>query len=431
MPGSLKTEAIVLRSIRYGEADRILHLYTPRHGRLGAIAKGARRARSRFGARLEPFFRIRAVLHEGRGELHTVTSADTIAAHAALREHAATLDAAARACDAVARLFETSEPHPEVFTLLANELALLSADHAHARPANGLAFRLKLLLAAGIVPQLARARRAASPSTCAASRPPPAASCAAPARRRRSRSARRPTVPGGRARAAARAGAGRLRARAAPGRACDLRDRRAPRPRPPAPAAARDVDELRHKSARRPTGAVRIASVSEQTPEQPATSIRTGHGRRVSQQRIRAREERELSPLATRSYPATASRPEPDCGLRTPFQRDRDRIVHCKAFRRLKHKTQVFVAPDRRPLPDAPDAHARGHAGLADRRARAAAERGSRRGDRPRPRPRPPAVRPHRRGRARPLPGGAVRLRVHAPRAVAAGRRRARARRQG
>ena len=46
----------------------------------------------------------------------------------ALRDHAATLDAAARACDAVARLFETAEPHPEVFALLANELALLSGD---------------------------------------------------------------------------------------------------------------------------------------------------------------------------------------------------------------------------------------------------------------------------------------------------------------
>ncbi len=145
----------MLRSIRYGEADRIVHLYTPHHGRIGAIAKGARRSRSRFGARLEPFVHIRVVLREGRGDLYTVTGADTIDVHPGLRDHAATLDAAARACDAVARLFETSDPHPEVFRLLANELALLAADPAQARAANGLAFRLKLLLAAGIVPQLA------------------------------------------------------------------------------------------------------------------------------------------------------------------------------------------------------------------------------------------------------------------------------------
>ena len=62
-------------------------------------------------------------------------------------------------------------------------------------------------------------------------------------------------------------------------------------------------------------------------------------------ERIKELEERTLSPLAVRSYPAVRVTPEPDCGLRTPFQRDRDRIVHCKAFRRLKHKTQVFVAP--------------------------------------------------------------------------------------
>jgi dGTPase len=61
--------------------------------------------------------------------------------------------------------------------------------------------------------------------------------------------------------------------------------------------------------------------------------------------RVQAREASELSSRATRSYPASRAVPEPDCGLRTPFQRDRDRIVHSKAFRRLKHKTQVFVAP--------------------------------------------------------------------------------------
>ena len=61
--------------------------------------------------------------------------------------------------------------------------------------------------------------------------------------------------------------------------------------------------------------------------------------------RVAEDEERLLSPLAARSYPALRAHPEDDCSLRTPFQRDRDRIVHCKAFRRLTHKTQVFVAP--------------------------------------------------------------------------------------
>ena len=61
---------------------------------------------------------------------------------------------------------------------------------------------------------------------------------------------------------------------------------------------------------------------------------------------VRALEEAQLDERATRSYPARRVQPEEDCSLRTPFQRDRDRIVHSKAFRRLKHKTQVFVAPE-------------------------------------------------------------------------------------
>jgi DNA repair protein RecO (recombination protein O) len=155
MTGSIKIEAVVLRSMRYAEADRILHIYTPHRGRVSAIAKGVRRTRSRFGGRLEPYFRLHMVLYEGRSELLTVTSAHTISGHPRLRENAAALDSAARACDAVGRLFETAEPHPGVFALLCNELALLDAAPGQATRANQLAFRLKLLLAAGFAPQLA------------------------------------------------------------------------------------------------------------------------------------------------------------------------------------------------------------------------------------------------------------------------------------
>jgi DNA repair protein RecO (recombination protein O) len=155
MSGSVKTEAVVLRSLRYGEADRILHLYTPGLGRIGAIAKGVRRTRSRFGGRLEPFFRVRLVLYEGRSELMTVTSVETVDPYARLRRDAGGLDSAARACDAVSRIFETTEPHAAVYNLLCNQLALLDADPGRATHANALAFRLKLLIAAGLVPQLA------------------------------------------------------------------------------------------------------------------------------------------------------------------------------------------------------------------------------------------------------------------------------------
>jgi DNA repair protein RecO (recombination protein O) len=163
--GSFKTEAVVLRSIRFGEADRVLHLYSSTRGRIGAIAKGSRRPRSRFGGRLEPFFKLDLVLYEGRGELATVTSASTLAGHRRLRESGPALQAAARACDAVLRLLDAAEPNPPAYNLLCRYLALLDGDGdgrsavPAADLATSLAFRLKLALAAGFAPELAACAR--------------------------------------------------------------------------------------------------------------------------------------------------------------------------------------------------------------------------------------------------------------------------------
>ena len=150
MAGSFKTEAVVLRSIRYGEADRVLHLYSAEHGRVGAVAKGVRRTKSRLGGRLEPMARVRLVLHRGRGELCTVSAVDTVHAHAGAREHWTALQHATQACEAVLKLFDSTDPNPAAYNLLCNKLALLHADPEGASPARMLAFRIKLLLAAGL-----------------------------------------------------------------------------------------------------------------------------------------------------------------------------------------------------------------------------------------------------------------------------------------
>jgi DNA repair protein RecO (recombination protein O) len=171
MPGTFKTEAVVMRTIRYGEADRVLHLFSATRGRIGAIAKGVRRPRSRFGGRLEPFFRLDLVLHRGRGELATVTSAHTLAAHPNLRSDGPALAAAARGCDAMLRLLDSEEANPAAYNLLCRYLALLDGQEppSGASPppsidgaaglATALTFRLKLALAAGFAPELAACAR--------------------------------------------------------------------------------------------------------------------------------------------------------------------------------------------------------------------------------------------------------------------------------
>ena len=156
---SIKTEAVVLRSLRFGEADRILHAYTLEQGRTGAIAKGARKTKSRFGGRLEPLSHVELVLHVGSGELATVTGASLVRPHAASREDPYRLSIGLIGAEAMLRLFPEQERSERAFTALTRFLDLL--DDLPVRPGArpeldplGIAFQLKLLWVAGYLPHL-------------------------------------------------------------------------------------------------------------------------------------------------------------------------------------------------------------------------------------------------------------------------------------
>ena len=154
-----KTEAVVLRSFRYGEADRILHLYTPDRGRIGAIAKGVRKTKSRFGARLEPFSHVELMLHQGSGELHTITGVSLVDAHRPAREDSYRLSVGLVGAEAMLRLFVEEERNERAFEALTRFLAAVDAIPAGSRGRAALdpvalAFQLKLLWLSGYVPHL-------------------------------------------------------------------------------------------------------------------------------------------------------------------------------------------------------------------------------------------------------------------------------------
>jgi DNA repair protein RecO (recombination protein O) len=158
MGRTYKTEAIVLRSIRFSEADRILHLYTAERGRIGAIAKGVRKTKSRFGARLEPLSHVELMLHEGAGELQTITGVELLRSHHATRESIYRLNAGLIGAEAMLRLFGEPEANERAFGALARFLDLLDeAPQLESRPALDplvLSFQLKLLWLAGYLPHL-------------------------------------------------------------------------------------------------------------------------------------------------------------------------------------------------------------------------------------------------------------------------------------
>ncbi len=165
-----KSEAIVLRSIRFSEADRILHLYTAHRGRIGAIAKGVRKTKSRFGGRLEPLSHVELMLHEGSGELQTITGVELLRSHHETREDGYRLNVGLIGAEAMLRLFGEPEANERAFTALARFLDLLDTAPPlpGARPALDplvLAFQLKLLWLAGYLPHLTSCVECGSPTT--------------------------------------------------------------------------------------------------------------------------------------------------------------------------------------------------------------------------------------------------------------------------
>jgi DNA repair protein RecO (recombination protein O) len=155
---SYTTEAVVLRSFRLGEADRVLHVYTLDRGRVGAVAKGVRKTKSRFGARLEPLSHVELVLHQGSGELQTVTGVELLRSHRAAREEPYRLAVGLVAAEAMLRLFPEQDENERAFRALVRFLDLLDElEPLEGRPQSdplALSFQLKLLWLAGYLPHV-------------------------------------------------------------------------------------------------------------------------------------------------------------------------------------------------------------------------------------------------------------------------------------
>jgi DNA repair protein RecO (recombination protein O) len=159
MGRTAKTEAVVLRSFRLGEADRVLHAYTADRGRVGAVAKGVRKTKSRFGARLEPLSHVELMLHQGSGELATVTGVSLIRSHHEAREDPYRLAVGLIGAEAMLRLFPEQEASERAFTALTRFLDTLDGltTGAAAVPRLeplALSFQLKLLWLSGYMPHL-------------------------------------------------------------------------------------------------------------------------------------------------------------------------------------------------------------------------------------------------------------------------------------
>jgi DNA repair protein RecO (recombination protein O) len=177
MPGMpvVETDAVVLRTIRYGEADAVLTVYTRDRGRASVMAKGARRSTSKLGGRLQPGVWAHMTLQVGRGDMFTVRGASVVRTHAGLWVEGGRLRAAGCVLEAALRVLPEAEGNEEAFALLVRTLDLLS----HAEGPLGeprlhplvLGFAAKLLVVSGLLPQLGACSACGAPPPLSAFSP--------------------------------------------------------------------------------------------------------------------------------------------------------------------------------------------------------------------------------------------------------------------
>lgn len=149
--GLYRDRGIVLRTYKLGEADRIVVVLTEEHGKVRAVAKGARKTRSRLGARLEPVSHAALLLYQGRGELETVSQAELIDGFASIRGDLDRLTRAAAILEASDLAAHEHEPDPRRYHMLLGALRSLAA---HPAPLLVPAYFWKLLAHEGVRPEL-------------------------------------------------------------------------------------------------------------------------------------------------------------------------------------------------------------------------------------------------------------------------------------
>jgi DNA repair protein RecO (recombination protein O) len=146
-----RDRGMVLRTIRLGEADRIVTLMTEEHGKVRAVAKGVRRTTSKFGSRLEPLSHVALLGWQGRGDLDTINQVEVIDTFRTVREDLDRMSAAMSMLEVVDQIGQERHGNPELYGMLVGAIGALSERNS---PMVAAAFFLKVLALEGSAPML-------------------------------------------------------------------------------------------------------------------------------------------------------------------------------------------------------------------------------------------------------------------------------------